>query len=115
MLRIPASTAAMKAGSSAAKAPKLRKPAVKVRIGPVRIPASPPRAAAIPQVITETRRTLTPISSAATGSCCAAWIASPEGERKNSASSTATIARTAAAISAWTVTGAPHGVTKNAR
>ena len=111
MLRIPASTAAMNPGSSAANAPKLRKAAVNVVIGPVRIPARAPSAAAMPQVNMETRRTLTPISSEATGSCWAAWIASPEGDLKNSASATATTARTPSVISDCVVTGAPHGVT----
>ena len=100
--------------AEAAKAPKLRKAAVKVRIGPVSRPARPPRAAAMPQVIIETRRTEIPISSAATGSCWAAWTARPEGERKKRASRTATTARTPAVMRAWTVTAAPHGVTKKA-
>ena len=102
----------MKPGSSARPAPKLRKPAVNVVLGPDRMPARPPSRAAMPQVSIETRRTLIPTSSAAVDSCCAAWIARPEGERKNSASPIEATTRTPKVISCCTVTGALNGGTR---
>ena len=53
-----------------------------------------------------------PTSSAAVGSCWAATIASPEGDRKNSANATDAAIRTPKVISCCTVTGASKGGTR---